>query len=218
MKGKQMLLRCIEDFTSGPFKINGGMPQETYLGIKILCDIGQHRECVNVIRDFFKIPVTLRIGLQPSERNPECARQKQMLQNIKECKHFFDPSYFFDMLNISEERIEPAQVNLSDNWPLYGTTNFAKMDVTLFIQRWLFFTPTETLISALSHEMAHILLYALKNKYRKSEIATDILAMIITGPKIIKIGRLFGNRRFGYLDDEQFDIVQRAIMEKTFRK
>lgn len=214
MENKKMLLRCVEDFTSGPFQANGGMPKETYLDIKILQDIGFHSECIGKVRDFFKIPSPLRIGFQPSERNPEYARQKQAMQHLRQYGHLLGQKYFFEMLGIIRGTlIKPAMVEISDYWPLYGTPDFARMKITMFIKRWVMITPVETLITVASHEMAHILLNALKSPYRKSEIATDILAIIITGPEIIRTGRIFGNRRFGYLNDEQFDIVQHAILK-----
>lgn len=207
------LLHYVDELIS----YNKGMEitQDMFTDFKILHEIEGYGEYICQIKNLFCIPSYLRINYEPSINNPEFKLQESILRDLKKYRKYFDPDYFFELTDLRlEERKEPAHVLVSDFWPLYGTSAFEEMTIEVFFKKWLFFAPVEAAIFIASHEMAHIFLYALKHPLRENEFFTDVLAIIISGPKIMKRGRKIGEHTFGYLDDNQFDLVCNAVSRR----
>jgi len=210
---KGQLLHYIDELIS--YNKGTEITQDLFTDLKILHEIEDYEECIQWIKQIFCISSTLKIGYEPNVNNPEFKLQENILRDFKKYRKYFDPDNFFEITDLcSEERREPAHVLVSDYWPIYGTSSFKNIEIEIFFKKWLFFAPVEATIFVTSHEMAHILLYALKHPLRENEFFTDVLAIIISGPKIMKEGRKVSRHTFGYLDDEQFNLVCNVVSRK----
>jgi hypothetical protein len=73
----------------------------------------------------------------------------------------------------------PAWIKLPEFMPLYGTEAFRRTTVRVFIReefmRWM---PFPTLVSAIAHEMAHVVLESRWDPLRENEKVVDLTAML----------------------------------------
>jgi len=118
-----------------------------------------------------------------------------------------------------------AHVLIPSHLPKYGSDELKNFPININILKACEFK-IETFISIMAHELSHVILHSLRNQYRDSEIATDILAMILGFSGIIENGRKITTeytvfnvkhteiKRFGYLDDNQFECAYRIINYK----
>lgn len=212
---KQVLLSYVYYFMDGPFGKKETMSDALVCSIKKLYSERSYNGCVREIISLFDINCIIDLGLAPSMNNPEYAFREKIMQDIMNSGISIDLKHFFTLANVRpKEQKYPAIIFVNDSVPMINTSAFKETKIKMIIQRWLFITPPETFISVVSHELAHLLLYATRNPFRKNESATDILAMIMSGPDIIKLGRKANNTTFGYLDDEAFDFVYHAIKSR----
>ena len=64
--------------------------------------------------------------------------------------------------------------------PMYGSSEFSEMSVTLFIRNKIIQNSSfELLVSAIAHELCHIVLNSIGHPLKESEKATDLTAMIL---------------------------------------
>ncbi|MEN8251966.1 MAG: hypothetical protein ABFQ53_00070 [Patescibacteria group bacterium] len=72
-----------------------------------------------------------------------------------------------------------AEIRVSQDMPSYGTKAFKEHSIKLIVSYELRNHGAITYIRGIAHEMSHIVLYSLQNKYEESEIATDITSMLL---------------------------------------
>jgi len=101
--------------------------------------------------------------------------------------------------------------------PLIHNRTFETITVTMFLKGWLSKVPFETFAYVVSHQMAHIVLYASHHQLRHSEVATDLLAMISGFIDVARIGRKNHTYNLGYLDEYQFLIAYDRIKKLLFK-
>jgi hypothetical protein len=115
---------------------------------------------------------------------------------------------YFDRVS---EKKPAAAILIRENMPLYGTSDFKRMPITMSINENCIYETLPPFLYMISHELSHLVLHSTGNKFKHSEIATDILAAIMIGPGNMSAGR--GN--FGYIRDDHFDIVKKIIYAKS---
>lgn len=219
---KKELFKYIDYFSAGKLVNGKSMTRETITSIKDLHAKRNYRECIHEVRRFFNLDFDLRIGYSPSKENPDYENQERIMRGIIRSGMPFLPQNFFCLANINEEnRKHPTIVYLGTKTgalPMPNTPEFKKLVIKMIVQRWVFALPPGALIHTASHELCHVLLHATNNPYKQSEIATDILSMMISGPDVIGAYRKINGTRFGYLNDEQFELAYHAIKsrEKTW--
>ena len=95
----------------------------------------------------------------------------------------------------------PAWVELPQPMPPYGTESFRRATVTMFIRNeFIKQLPFETVVSAIAHEMSHIVLEATGHPLRKNEKVVDLTAMIL-GFSEIYVKGIAHERTFEVYDD-----------------
>lgn len=81
--------------------------------------------------------------------------------------------------NGGEPRV-PAWIHLPRLMPLYGTTAFEKMALTMHIQKpFLREAPFETTVGVMAHELSHVVLEGVGHRLHQEEAAVDLTAMIL---------------------------------------
>ena len=101
-------------------------------------------------------------------------------------------------------------------FPIYGTSDFNKLKIPLFIFMKSTGISMETFVYAVAHELSHIILYALNHPLRNNEVAVDLTAMILGFHDIIRIGRKVGNETYGYFSsDNQFELAYNEVRKLT---
>ncbi|TAK95322.1 hypothetical protein EPO05_04505 [Patescibacteria group bacterium] len=99
----------------------------------------------------------------------------------------------------------PAVVYLPAYMPLFGTEQFNSLLITMRINRLLLTTRYELFVTAVAHELSHVLLYGLHHPLCESEVATDLLPMLFGFAEIRR--RIYdwdAVDRLGYLKRSQF--------------
>lgn len=83
----------------------------------------------------------------------------------------------------------PAWINIPITMPHYGTSAFRKTPVTMYIRKtFLKQQPFETIVSAIAHELSHIVLRAIGHGLENQEEAVDLAAMILGYRNFFRIG------------------------------
>jgi len=74
----------------------------------------------------------------------------------------------------------PAWVQLPSPMPPYGTNEFRRARAIIYLRKdFLRISPFETIVCAVAHEMAHIVLEGIGHPLRNNEQAVDLTAMIL---------------------------------------
>ncbi len=74
----------------------------------------------------------------------------------------------------------PAWVQCPDPMPLYGSSEFCKIEVPLYLRKsFLREVEFEQVVCAIAHELAHVVLHSLRHPLRTEEEAVDLTAMLL---------------------------------------
>jgi hypothetical protein len=213
---KNRLIQCIDELMSYRLTDNNGLPNDLFLLIKNLHAKEDYRELIRQLKIFFHINCSLDIGFSPSEKNPNCALLQGIMRDMKNNGiTTFNHSLFLSVTGANTGKPKgAAEMILPVPMPLLNSQSFKAMKLKMIVKRWVFMMPLETIIFLVAHELGHILLYASQSRYYKSEIATDILAMILVGPDMARKGMYPSNFKFGYLNAEQLEVVYNEIKIK----
>lgn len=123
-----------------------------------------------------------------------------------------------------------AQVSIPSNLPFYGTPGMVNFPINVRLSENCAENPA-TLISVMSHELSHIVLYSMWHKEKENEFYTDLTAMLLGFAKIMKTGRkviktstftdsgIFSSTTtthtetttYGYLSDDNFNFAFNKI-------
>ncbi|MEI6281086.1 MAG: hypothetical protein WCP17_03785 [bacterium] len=123
-----------------------------------------------------------------------------------------------------------AQVSIPSNLPFYGTPSMVNFPINVRLSENCAENPA-TLISVMSHELSHIVLYSMWHKEKENEFYTDLTAMLLGFAKIMKTGRkviktntftdsgIFSSTTtthtetttYGYLSDDNFNFAFNKI-------
>jgi hypothetical protein len=114
--------------------------------------------------------------------------------------------------------IEPGNVQIQPNFPIFGSESFQSHVTRLSIGESMRFERFESFLSLVAHELRHICLFSRYHSLRQSEIATDLDVLLNGYCKVYKNGRKLYNGRLGYLSDSQFAVAFVAIRFLLFFK
>ncbi len=74
----------------------------------------------------------------------------------------------------------PAWIATPVSVPLYGTEDFCRMTVTMYIRKsFLRGASFESVVLAMAHELCHVVLYAIGHEFQDQEEAVDLTAMML---------------------------------------
>lgn len=123
-----------------------------------------------------------------------------------------------------------AQVSIPGHLPFYGSSGLQNFPINVKVSGNYQRHP-ETFMAIMAHELAHVLLHSLKFKKKDNEFYTDLTAMILGFPDVMRSGRKVVETRekydpirttkmietttttYGYLSDEQFNFAFNRINE-----
>lgn len=121
----------------------------------------------------------------------------------------------------------PAWVLLPEKMPYYGTPEFTKIGIDMFIRRsFAEARPHNEFAMAVAHEFSHIILDSIHHPLRKEEKAVDLTAMILGFSYLYRRGahtvkrvglNRFENRRLGYLSKRELDAACRILVPTKMR-
>lgn len=133
----------------------------------------------------------------------------------------------------------PAWICFPKSMPWYGSTEFDRLVVTMFIRRsFLQRCSFEAVVVVIAHELSHIAIEAIGHRLRKYEKAVDLTAMILGYRLFYLMGSiyiprpidfwdklvahcnefLFGHRSYrklGYLSKEEIEYVCSLLTKKA---
>jgi hypothetical protein len=178
---------------SEKFPVKENLCQAETERIKKFFNERNHVECVKIIRKQFGLGVRINI--------------RRIDDNFQDSHIHFSTKGF---LKYRYDSRSVAAVILPSRTPIYGSHEFKAMTIPMIIKESLFRRGCEAFMCGVGHEMSHIILYSLYNEYRESEVATDILAMMMGFSEIGKSG----SGEVGYLKREEFNAVYKAIQSK----
>ena len=114
-----------------------------------------------------------------------------------------------------------AWVSLPEKMPYYGTPEFAKIRIDMFIRRsFAEARPYNEFAMAVAHEFSHIVLDSIHHPLRREEKAVDLTAMILGFSYLYRRGahtvervglNRYANRRLGYLSERDLDAACRQL-------
>lgn len=82
-----------------------------------------------------------------------------------------------------------ASVTIPGSMAPYGTRAFGVMPIELFFNRaYLKIAPFEGIVFTIAHELCHVILHSIGHELKKSEMATDLAAMILGFRNFYRIG------------------------------
>ena len=166
----------------------------------------QYGRCIREIKRHFGIGLTLRV------------------QHIHDQRPgiWFPRDFPIDNLLISrfyDEMREPALVSTNNSLRLFGTKAFDDSKLMLYLHPRVKEGSFEQFAFVIGHQMAHILLHATFHPLRRSEVATDLLAMVMGLHAIIRGANIQSSGKIGYLHEEvcsfAFSVLSKRLGEKT---
>jgi hypothetical protein len=120
-----------------------------------------------------------------------------------------------------------AWVLLPEKMPYYGTPEFAKIGIDMFIRRsFAEARPYNEFAMAIAHEFSHVILDAIHHPLRREEKAVDLTAMILGFSYLYRRGAYtvelvglnrFANRTLGYLSKRELDAACRILLPAKMR-
>jgi hypothetical protein len=166
----------------------------------------QYGRCIGEIKRHFGIGLTLRV------------------QHIRDQREgiWFPRDFPIDSLLISryyDEKREPALVGTNDSLRLFGTKAFENSTLMLYLHPTAKEGSFEQFAAVIGHQMAHILLHATFHPLRRSEVATDLLAMVMGFHAIIHGANIQSSGKIGYLHEDvcsfAFGLINKRLGEKV---
>lgn len=102
-----------------------------------------------------------------------------MVKLVKDNLSLHDLNVILGKVKSGGPKNTSAWINFPSKMPFYGTKEFKKVEVKIFIrkkfmQEW----PFEAVVSSLSHEFSHVALNLIGHRLEKVEEAVDLTAMI----------------------------------------
>lgn len=121
----------------------------------------------------------------------------------------------------------PAWVLLPEKMPYYGTAEFAKIRIDMFIRKsFAEARPYSEFAMAVAHEFSHIVLDSIHHPLRREEKAVDLTAMILgfsylyrqRAHTVSRVGlNRFAKRTLGYLSERELDAACRILLPAKMR-
>jgi len=145
---------------------------------EILADYNrqEYGKCVAKIRNHFKLSM-VKIVVKYAENSEEIFKlgtvesKKNAKKNIESLKQASREGY-------ANAGMIPMGIMIPSDMPLYGTPDFYRLQLVLWIDRNIFRRPFDLFLESVAHEMSHVLLDSTRNPWRESEKATDTLVLI----------------------------------------
>jgi hypothetical protein len=120
----------------------------------------------------------------------------------------------------------PAWVSLADNMPFYGTPEFKKLTLKMFVRKsFLAQSSYAQAAITIAHELSHIVLDSVRHPLRREEKAVDLTAMLLGFSELYRRGAVekeyFQNctniRQLGYLSEAELDAACRILLPWRLR-
>ena len=126
---------------------------------------------------------------------PEKLREMHKKKNFVSMVHYIRTTLKLDLrirvnfVNSDGPTQVPACINMPATMPPYGTSAFRKTTITIYIQKtFLKQRPFETIVSAIAHELSHVVIEAIGHKLENQEEAVDLTAMVLGYRNFFRIG------------------------------
>jgi len=185
--------------------------------LRKLYDNGKHGECASEIKRAMRISSALRV-IYLGDINKS---DPTLIEKAKKTLRAFKESFFQKQKSTSGQKIKLrmkksqrkalALVGDPSEVPMYGTKQFKRFKINLYVRKYILNNAFETFVYAVAHEFAHVVLYSVRHKLKESDVATDLLVICLGFGDIMKVGREFNSKgrsfSVGYLTNEQFEIA-----------
>jgi hypothetical protein len=112
----------------------------------------------------------------------------------------------------------PAWVEMPTNMPFYGTPEFKKLSVRMFIRKeFLENSSYDKVAIAIAHELSHIVLDSIHHPLREEEKAVDLAAMLLGFSRLYMRGAHTTTSKLGYLTPSELAAAARILVPIRFR-
>lgn len=121
----------------------------------------------------------------------------------------------------------PAWILLPKKMPYYGTPEFAKIGIDMFIRKsFAEARPYNEFAMAVAHEFSHVILDSIHHPLRREEKAVDLTAMLLGFSYLYRRGahttervglNRFANRTLGYLSERELNAACRILLPAKMR-
>lgn len=109
----------------------------------------------------------------------------------------------------------PAWVQIPNTMPYYGSRELDNFVITMFIRKsFLSRERYETIVTAIAHELSHVLLKCVGNKLWDNEEAVDVTAMFM-GYRYFYFLANTDQYRIGYLSKQEVQLANALIAQMT---
>jgi hypothetical protein len=112
----------------------------------------------------------------------------------------------------------PAWVELPANMPFYGTPEFKKLSIRLFLRKEFLESHSYDKVGiAIAHELSHVVLDSIHHPLRKEEKAVDLTAMLLGFSRLYMVAAHTSKGTLGYLTSSELGAAARILVPIRFR-
>jgi hypothetical protein len=111
----------------------------------------------------------------------------------------------------------PAWVEMPVNMPYYGTAEFKKLSIKVFIRKDFLENRYDKVAIAIAHELSHIVLDSIHHPLRREEKAVDLTAMLLGFSRLYMIAAHTAQSKLGYLTLSELKVASRILVPMRWR-
>lgn len=111
----------------------------------------------------------------------------------------------------------PAWVEMPVNMPFYGTAEFKKLSIKVFIRKDFLENRYDKVAIAIAHELSHIVLDSIHHPLRREEKAVDLTAMLLGFSRLYMIAAHTSKSTLGYLTLSELKVASRILVPIRWR-
>jgi hypothetical protein len=106
----------------------------------------------------------------------------------------------------------PAWIEMPVNMPYYGTPEFKKLSIKMFIRREFLGNGYDRVAIAIAHELSHVVLESIHHPLRKEEKVVDLTAMLLGFSHLYVTAAHTETSKLGYLTPNELEAAGRILL------
>jgi hypothetical protein len=111
----------------------------------------------------------------------------------------------------------PAWVEMPQEMPYYGTPEFKKLSIKMFIRKEFLENRYDKVAIAIAHELSHVVLDSIHHPLRKEEKVVDLTAMLLGFSRLYMRAAHTSNLKLGYLTPEELKTASHILVPARWR-
>lgn len=111
----------------------------------------------------------------------------------------------------------PAWIEMPVNMPYYGTPEFKKLSIKMFVRREFLRDGYDRVAIAIAHELSHVVLESIHHPLRKEEKVVDLTAMLLGFSRLYMTAAHTETSKLGYLTPSELEAAGRILLPTRWR-